>query len=66
MAVQLFHQPLNSIHNRKWEVIDYDNDDTLAGTLTGANNAEGEPDPLGLGATIECVACISVAWFRVY
>ncbi|EED84825.1 predicted protein [Postia placenta Mad-698-R] len=44
---------ISSLSPKKWEVIDYDNDDTLAGNLTGANNAEGEPDPLGLGATID-------------
>lgn len=40
--------------NSKWE--DVDHEDSLAGQLAGpAGNVEGEGDPLGLGAFVECV-----------
>jgi hypothetical protein len=40
--------------NRKWE--DVDHEDSLAGQLAGpSGNAEGEGDPLDLGASVECV-----------
>ena len=39
---------------RKWE--DVDHEDSLAGQLAGpAGGVEGEGDPLGLGAYVECV-----------
>ena len=40
--------------NSKWE--DVDHEDSLAGQLAGpAGSLEGEGDPLGLGAFVECV-----------
>jgi hypothetical protein len=40
--------------NSKWE--DVDHEDSLAGHLAGpAGSVEGEGDPLGLGAFVECV-----------
>ena len=39
---------------RKWE--DVDHEDSLAGQLVGpSGSGEGEGDPLGLGAFVECV-----------
>lgn len=41
--------------HRKWQEVDHDMDESLAGSLTGPSSGEGESDPLGLGAVIECV-----------
>jgi hypothetical protein len=39
---------------RKWE--DVDHEDSVAGQLVGpSGGGEGEGDPLGLGAFVECV-----------
>jgi hypothetical protein len=44
-----------NIFDRKWEEIDHDLEDSVAGALTSPTGVEGEGDPLGLGAIIECV-----------
>jgi hypothetical protein len=42
--------------NSKWEDVDHDLEDSVAGALTSpTGGGEGEGDPLGLGAAIECV-----------
>ena len=38
---------------RRWEEVDHEKDNSLAGMLTGSG--EGEPDPLGLQNVIEYV-----------
>ena len=37
----------------KWEEIDHDLEDSIAGALTGVGDGDG--DPLGLGAVVEYV-----------
>ena len=45
---------LNIGRNSKWD--DVDHEDSLAGQLAGPSGSiEGEGDPLGLGAFVECV-----------
>lgn len=47
---------------RKWEEVDHDLEDSLAGNLTrsGPGGGDSEPtDPLGLGRPLECV-CIPI------
>ena len=45
---------LEAANVRKWE--DVDHEDSIAGQLAGpAASSEGEGDPLGLGAFVECV-----------
>jgi exocyst complex component 2 len=45
---------VSSLAPTKWE--DVDHEDSLAGQLAGpAGSVEGEGDPLGLGAFVECV-----------
>jgi hypothetical protein len=43
--------------HRKWEDVDHDLEDSIAGALTNpTGGGDGEGDPLGLGAGIECVS----------
>jgi hypothetical protein len=42
-----------AVDNSRWE--DVDHEDSPAGQLVGPAGVEGEGDPLGLGAFVECV-----------
>ncbi|KAI0938572.1 hypothetical protein AcW1_001724 [Taiwanofungus camphoratus] len=44
---------LSSLSPTKWQEVDHDMDESLAGSLTGPSSGEGESDPLGLGAVID-------------
>jgi len=50
-----------NVFDRKWEEVDHDLEDSVAGALTSPTGAEGEGDPLGLGAIIECVFSLTRA-----
>ena len=42
--------------DRKWEDVDHDLENSVAGALTSpTGGGDGDGDPLGLGAVIECV-----------
>jgi hypothetical protein len=48
---------LRDILDRKWEDIDHDLEDSVAGALISpTGGGDGEGDPLGLGAVIEWVS----------
>ncbi|KZT10260.1 uncharacterized protein LAESUDRAFT_721596 [Laetiporus sulphureus 93-53] len=42
---------VSSLSPQKWEEIDHEKDESLAGSLTGSG--DGETDPLGLGAVVD-------------
>ncbi|KAH9923300.1 exocyst complex component Sec5-domain-containing protein [Amylocystis lapponica] len=43
---------ISSLSPKKWEEVDHEVDNSLAGSLTGTSSGEGE-DPLGLGVAID-------------
>ena len=49
----LYHDLLTGITTSKWEEVDYDLEDPLSDFVTSVGG-DGDGDPLGLGATVEC------------
>ncbi|KAJ7637152.1 exocyst complex component sec5 [Roridomyces roridus] len=43
---------ISSLYPTKWEEIDHELENSLAGAITSTGNADGEGDPLGLGTRI--------------
>lgn len=63
-AHQLYKNMFYSIDvflRRKWEDIDHDLENSIAGALTSPSGGDGDGDPLGLGAIIECVALLLIS-----
>lgn len=56
----MFHS-IDVFLRRKWEDIDHDLENSIAGALTSPSGGDGDGDPLGLGAIIECVALLLIS-----
>ncbi|KDQ60180.1 hypothetical protein JAAARDRAFT_205190 [Jaapia argillacea MUCL 33604] len=52
-AILLKRYKISTLEPTKWEEVDHDLEDSVAGALTGASGSEGEGDPLGLGSVID-------------